>query len=63
MYPCPGNCVAIGHAVLYYDQAPRAITAGMKCRYCSIKVASSIKLLVKTQKEKGGGGMLSATRV
>ena len=34
MHPCPGNCVAIGHAVVYYDQAARAFTAVIKCRHC-----------------------------
>ena len=34
MHPCPGNCVAMGHAFVYYDQAAQAFTAGIKCRHC-----------------------------
>ena len=36
MHPCPGNCVAIGYAVVYYDQAARAFTAGIICRHCTL---------------------------
>ena len=36
MHPCPGNCVAIGNAVVYYDQAARAFSAGLICRHCTL---------------------------
>ena len=26
MHPWPGNCLAIGHAVVYFDQAARAFS-------------------------------------
>ena len=34
MHPCPGNWVAIGHAVVYFAQADHAFSAGIKCRHC-----------------------------
>ena len=34
MHPYPGNCVAIGHAVVYYDWAAHEFSDGMKCRHC-----------------------------
>ena len=30
------NCVAIGHAVVYYDWAAHVLGAGIKCGHCSI---------------------------
>ena len=30
MHPCPGNLVAIGHAVVYYARAAHAFSAGIK---------------------------------
>ena len=35
MHPCLGNWVVIGHAVVYFSQAPPAFSAGIKCRHCS----------------------------
>ena len=35
MHPCPGHCVAIGHAVAYFPQAAHAFSAGIKCRHCT----------------------------
>ena len=35
MHPCPGNCVATGHAVVNYAQAARSFSAGIKCRHCT----------------------------
>ena len=37
MHPCPANCVTIGQAVIYYDQAAQAFSAGIKCRHCTLK--------------------------
>ena len=34
MHPCPGNWVAIGHAVVYYAQAAHTFSAGIECLYC-----------------------------
>ena len=34
MHPCPGNWVAIGHAVVYHDRAAHAFSSGIKCRHC-----------------------------
>ena len=31
MYPCPGNWVAIGRAILYYARAAHAFSVGIKC--------------------------------
>ena len=38
MHPCPGHCVAIGHAVVYFAEA---FSAGIKCQHCSNHVMSS----------------------
>ena len=34
MHPCLGNCVAIGHAVVYHARTAHAFRAGIKCRHC-----------------------------
>ena len=34
MHLCPGNCVVIGHAVVYYALAPHAFSAEFKWRHC-----------------------------
>ena len=34
-YPCPGNWLAIEHAVMYYAQAAHVFSAGIKCWHCS----------------------------
>ena len=34
MHPCPGNCVAIGLAVVCYAWATHVFSAGTKCRHC-----------------------------
>ena len=34
MHPCPGNWMAIGRAVVYYDRAVQAFSAVTKCRHC-----------------------------
>ena len=31
MHACPGNLVAIRHAVVYYARAVHAFSAGIKC--------------------------------
>ena len=36
MHPCPGNWVAIGYAGVYYARAAHTLSAGIKCRYCSL---------------------------
>ena len=36
MHPCLGNCVAIGHAVVYHARAAHAFRAGIKCRHCTL---------------------------
>ena len=35
MHPYTGNWVAIGYAVLYFDRAAHALSAGIKCRHCT----------------------------
>ena len=35
MHPCPGNWVVNGRAVVYYDRAAQAFSAGIKCRHCN----------------------------
>ena len=37
MYPCPGNWVAFGRAVVYYARASHAFSAGIKCRHCILQ--------------------------
>ena len=36
MHQCPENWAAIGHAVVDYARAAHALSAGIKCPYCSI---------------------------
>ena len=35
MHLCPGNCVAIGRAVVYFAWAAHTFSAGIKCRHCT----------------------------
>ena len=52
-HPYPGNCVVIGHTVVYYDMAARAFSAGIKyqhCRtqgYCIVDLVSRVFLSYK----------------
>ena len=50
MHPCPGDCVAIGHAVMYYDWAARAFSAGIRCRHCRLVYGCL------AEREVGSGG-------
>ena len=34
MHPWPGNWVAIGRSVVYYDRDAHAFSADIKCRHC-----------------------------
>ena len=34
MHICPGNWMAIGHAVVYYARAAHAFNAGIKWQHC-----------------------------
>ena len=34
MHACSGNWEAIGRSVVYYAQASRAFSTGIKCRHC-----------------------------
>ena len=40
MYPCPGNWVAIGHAVVYYARVAQAFSAGIKFRHCMLSICN-----------------------
>ena len=35
MYPCPGNMVAIGYAVVHYFCRAHSFSAGIKWRHCT----------------------------
>ena len=35
VHPCPGNWVAIGHAVVYYALADQAFSAGIRLLHCT----------------------------
>ena len=37
MHPYPGNCVAIGHVVVFYARAAHAFSAGIKYWHCIIQ--------------------------
>ena len=39
MYPCPGNWMAIGPAVVYYARTAQTFSAGIKCQHCRSKTA------------------------
>ena len=41
MHLCPGNWVAIGHAVVYFAQAINAFSAGIKCWHCKLFLLGS----------------------
>ena len=47
MHPCLGNCVAIGRAVVHYDRAAHAFSAGIKCRHCMYAAYSQEYVLFK----------------
>ena len=34
MHPYPGNCMAIGRAVVNYAQVAQAFSTGIKCWHC-----------------------------
>ena len=44
MHQCPGNLVAIGHAVVNYARAAHAFSAGIKCPYCIVRPAARLLL-------------------
>ena len=46
MRPCPGNWVAIRHAVVYFAQAVHAFSAGIKCRHCSLRIKATVRFEV-----------------
>ena len=49
MHPCPGNWVAIGHAVVFFPRAAHALSAGIKCRHCmsSPGCLNTFKIILK----------------
>ena len=50
MHPCPGNWVAIGHAVVYFARAANTLSAGIKCRHCRLVLISSVSLIEPNKK-------------
>ena len=54
MHPCPGNWVAIKHAVVYHARASHAFSAGFKCRLCILRsnvITISLRLCVENEKQ------------
>ena len=46
MYPCPGNWMAVGCAVVYYARTDHTLSAGIKCRnWKSVGLATSCDML------------------
>ena len=44
VHPCPENYVAIGRAVVYYELAAHAFSAGIKCRHCSLQEINPVAI-------------------
>ena len=51
-YPCPGNWMAIGFAVVYNDWAAQAFGVGIKCWHCSCAVGCVIWLEAEAGRRK-----------
>ena len=43
MHPCPGNCVVIGRAVVYYARAVHAFSAEVKYRRARLSTGTGSK--------------------
>ena len=42
MYPCPGNWIAIGRAVVYCARAAQAFRVAIKCRHWTSKTTTTL---------------------
>ena len=62
MHQCPGNWVAIGHAVVYYARAAHAFSAGIKYLYCRTDSCNICLQCIKTNPLIYGSGFLKYFR-